>query len=89
MNMAQMMISVFDRVRILWEKDKCLQNIFKILLQLYESPGLCGKGLKPFTPQILILMYQQQAAFENIVEKEKSLVTSDFSFSHNVFYSIR
>ena len=69
MNMAQMMISVFDRVRILWEKDKCLQNIFKILLQLYESPGLCGKGLKPFTPQILILTYQQQAAFENIVGK--------------------
>ena len=31
----------------------------------------------------------KEAFFENIVGKEKMLVTSIFSFSHNVFYSIK
>ena len=30
-------------------------------------------------------MDQHQTAFENNVEKEKLLIMSDFSFSHNVF----
>ena len=34
-------------------------------------------------------MHQQQTAFENIMEKEKLLITSNFSLSHNVFYSIK
>ena len=32
---------------------------------------------------------EKNKAFENIVGKEKTLVTSIFSFSHNVFYPIR
>ena len=34
------------------------------------------------TPKIYII------TVENIVRKEKLLVTSNFSFSHNIFYSI-
>ena len=33
------------------------------------------------------MKHQQQTAFENMRENEKLLVTSNFSFSHNVFYS--
>ena len=34
-------------------------------------------------------MHQQQTAFENIVGKGEIVLISNFSFSHNVFYSIR
>ena len=43
----------------------------------------------PVTPKILILTHQQQTAFQNIVGKGEiacnKLVTSNFSFSINVF----
>ena len=32
-------------------------------------------------------MIMRRKAFENIARKEKMLVNSTFSFSHNVFYS--
>ena len=48
----------------------------------------------PFTKQSLVFTTLQYKALENIVEKilwkkEKILVTSIFSFSHNVFYPIQ
>ena len=40
-----------------------------------------------FTTQSRLLTFLKSRAFENIVGKEKMLVTSIFSLSHNVFYS--
>ena len=40
----------------------------------------------PITTQSRVLTTLQKKAFENIVGKEKMLVTSIFSFFHNVFY---
>ena len=41
-----------------------------------------------FTTQSRLLMTLEKKPFENIVGKEKMLVTSIFSFSHNVFCPI-
>ena len=81
--MAQMMISVFDRVDNIVgiEENAGYQNFllspqyFKSLLfQGRENSELCGKALNSFlalTSYILILMHQQQTAFENIVGKKE------------------
>ena len=41
---------------------------------------------EPFPKQALVFMCLQYKSFENTVEKEKLLVTSNFSFSGSVFY---
>ena len=40
-----------------------------------------------FTKQVRLFTTQGKNSFENIVEKEEMLVTSNFFFSHNVLYS--
>ena len=53
-------------------------SVFKrLVMQTYKNQGLFGKGLKTLTKRLLKTLW----------EKEKMLVTSIFSFPHNVFYS--
>ena len=56
---------------------------------LFSSPvcyRLSYKGTAVFQSYSRLLTTLGKRTFENIAEKEKMLVTSIFSFSHNVFY---
>ena len=63
---------------------------FPLFQQCFQKPFPSGLVNPLLNKYILILTYQQQIAFKKkLWEKEKLLVTSNFSFSHNVFYPIR
>ena len=67
----------------------------KVILQTRKNQGLLGKGLNdssclnPFPNKPWFLWIYSTSLLKTLWEKEKMLVTSIFSFSHSVFYSIR
>ena len=82
--------------KTLWEKEKLLvtsnfsfsRSVFKrLVLQTRKNQGLFGKGL---TNYHTMLHFEAPKIYSGgkVWEKEKLLVTSNFSFSHNVFYLI-
>ena len=77
-------------------------SIFEILVLLtYPIKGLFGKGLStlekgkfgniiiPFPNKPWFLCVYSTSLLKTLWEKEKLLVTSNFSFSHGVFYPFR
>ena len=62
-------------------------SVFKrIVFQGHQKVSLCGNGL---THYHIMPHFDAYIAEDNIVRKKKKLlVTSNFSFSHNVFYPI-
>ena len=61
-------------------------NVFKNHCQGCYNSGLNGKMMVNPLPHNAA--YRRNIAVENIVRKVKMLVTSNFSFSNNVFYPI-
>ena len=91
-----MVESYLNRQKTLWEKEKLLvtnnfffsQGVFKRLeLQTRKNQGLFGKGLNLTLYHIIPTF--GEAFLKTLWDKEKVLVSSIFSFSHNVFYSFK
>ena len=98
LKIAQMLICVFCYwAEIVVEKKKekmLLTSIssfshydFKTFLLGRENSGLCDKGLIFSKNKLLVLRVCSTSPSKTRWEKEKLLVTSNFSFFHNVFYS--
>ena len=88
---------VFQMFRKHWgKKEKLLimsnfcfsHSVFKrLVLQTRKNQGLFGKGLTHYSIDTHLDASIRQL-LKTLWEKEKLLVTSNFSFSNNVFYSV-
>ena len=91
LNVAKIMFSVFEWVENNVEKGKMLitdlHNVWKRShCQGHSNSGLFGKGLTLSQTSPGFYMSVAQGFWKHW-EKEKLLVTSNFSFSHSVFYT--
>ena len=57
-------------------------SVYKILVSVKSAGG----GIESSPKQALVLMCLQNKSLKTLREKEKLLVTSNFSFSYRVFY---
>ena len=74
---------------VFFDKSKTLSlvELFPLLfIRLQNFRRRYLESIWPFTTESRLLMTLYEKPFENIVGKEKMLVTSIFSFSHNVFH---
>ena len=94
LNITRMIISVFDRVENIVEKGEiaCTSNLsfshdfFKrLLFQISQKASLCGYGLTCSQTSPCFYVYAVMVLWRH-GGKKKLLVTSNFSFSHSVFY---
>ena len=60
----------------------CLQASFSWPLKV----GIVWRGFNPFPNEPCFLRFCRTSLLETLWEKEKLLITSNFSFSHSVFY---
>ena len=101
-NFTKMAESYPNGYKTQWEKKKLLvtsnfsfsHSVFKRLVsQGRQKVSLCGNGLtlskptlNPFPNKPWFLRVCSASLLKTLWEKEKLLVTSNFSFTHSVFY---
>ena len=82
----------------LWEKETLLvrsnfsfsHSVFKgLVLQKRKNQGLFGKGFNPFPNKPWFLRVCSSYLLKTLEEKEKLLITSNFSYSLSIFYPLR
>ena len=91
-----MIISVFDRVEnIVGKGENVGYQHFLLFQQCFEkasvpdmSKGVMWEWLNPFPNKPWILRVCIASLLKTLWEKEKLLITSNFSFSHRVFYML-
>ena len=66
-----------------------IYNILSRFLHCLPNKGLCDKGLTLYHTIPTFNDPQERYLLKTWWEKEKMLVTSIFSFSHNVFYPVK
>ena len=85
--------TLWEKKKTLWEKVKMLvTSIFSTPTMFYTFSKIIASlyvTLNPFPNKPLFLRVCSTSLLKTLWEKEKMLVTSNFSFSNSVFYPFR
>ena len=90
-NVAHMMISFIGK-KTFWQKERmnfwffCTMVSKAFTLRLLNTSGFCSKELLFTTQSPTFNDLETRSLLKTLWKKEKMLVTSIFSFPHNVFY---
>ena len=94
LNLMKMVQSSPNGWKTQWEKEKLLITSNISFSQCFEKactadtwkPGLTWERVNPFPHNDTFWRPRETSLLKTLLEKEKLLITSNFSFSHSVFY---